>query len=270
MTGSLTVIGSGIKFAAHMSLESKAYIEHADTVLILVSEPRLEEWIGSLNNNCTNLAEKFYRGDLKRINIYQQIVDFTIEQVKKNQNVCFVTYGHPGVFANAPHIAIQKAKALGYQATMTPGISAEDCLFADLAIDPGEHGCQQYEVTQFLVEQPKFEPKADLILWQIGSLGNTHVTSDKKITESGNKLNVLQKYLLKFYPSQHLVTMYIAAIYPGQDPIIETLALDKLHSYPVKGLETLFIPHHGEGEVNKEMLGKLGLSMEDISDNAKT
>jgi hypothetical protein len=33
---------------------------------------------------------------------------------------------------------------------MLPGISAEDCLFADLGIDPGIYGCQSYEATDFL------------------------------------------------------------------------------------------------------------------------
>ena len=165
MRGSLTVIGSGIKFVSHMSLESKAYIEQADVVLMLVSEKHLEEWITSLNNNSINLSKKFYHGDQKRIKIYRDIVDYIINRVKKDQQVCFVTYGHPGIFAQAPHTAIKETKALGYTAKMTPGISAEDCLLADLAIDPGDHGCQQHEVTQFLVEQAKFDLHSDLILW---------------------------------------------------------------------------------------------------------
>jgi hypothetical protein len=35
----------------------------------------------------------------------------------------------------------------GFDAVMLPGISAEDCLFADLGIDPGMIGCQSFEAT---------------------------------------------------------------------------------------------------------------------------
>jgi hypothetical protein len=34
---------------------------------------------------------------------------------------------------------------------MLPAISAEDCLFADLGVDPADHGCPSYEATDFLV-----------------------------------------------------------------------------------------------------------------------
>lgn len=264
-SGSLTVIGSGIKFASHLSLESKAYIEQAELVLMLVSDKHLEEWLSSLNKNTINLSEKFYHGDQQRTDIYQAIADYIVGQVKQNQHVCFVTYGHPGVFASAPHNAIKQTQAFGYPAKMTPGISAEDCLLADLLIDPADHGCQQYEVTQFLVEQPKFDPHADLILWQIGSLGNTKVTNKNKINRSRDKLIILKNYLLNFYPGEHLVTMYIAAIYPGQEPVIDTFKLDQLERYKTRGLETLFVPHYGQRALDQNMLKQLGLSMTDIS-----
>ena len=59
-------------------------------------------------------------------------------------------YGHPGIFAWSPHKVIKVARAEGYQAHMEPGISAEDCLYADLGIDPGRCGCQHYEASQLL------------------------------------------------------------------------------------------------------------------------
>ena len=59
--------------------------------------------------------------------------------------------------------------------------------------------------------------------------------------------------------------MYIAAIFPGEEPIIKKLKLDQLDQYKTLGLETLFIPHYGKRKINQKMLEQLGLSMEDIS-----
>jgi hypothetical protein len=90
--------------------------------------------------------------------------------------VCGVFYGHPGVFSQAPHRAIEQARREGFQAHMEPGISAEDCLYADLGIDPGNVGCQHYEASQFMFYRRVVDPSAYLILWQIGIAGDRSVS----------------------------------------------------------------------------------------------
>jgi hypothetical protein len=54
--------------------------------------------------------------------------------------LCVALYGHPGVFACVGHEAIERARAEGIDAQMLPGISAEDCLFAELGVDPAVGG----------------------------------------------------------------------------------------------------------------------------------
>jgi precorrin-2 methylase len=60
--------------------------------------------------------------------------------VREGLNVCAAFYGHPGVFVYASHQSIRLARAEGFEAQMLPGISAEDCVFADLGIDPENMG----------------------------------------------------------------------------------------------------------------------------------
>ena len=55
---------------------------------------------------------------------------------------------------------------------MEPGISAEDCLYADLGIDPGSVGCQHYEASQFMFYRRRIDPSAYLVLWQVGIAGD--------------------------------------------------------------------------------------------------
>ena len=90
--------------------------------------------------------------------------------------MCAVFYGHPGVFVNPSHRAVAQARAEGFRAAMLPGVSAEDCLFADLGLDPGAHGCQSYEATDFVIRRRSCYPSALLILWQVGALGEDSVT----------------------------------------------------------------------------------------------
>ncbi len=54
---------------------------------------------------------------------------------------------------------------------MEPGISAEDCLYADLGLDPGTYGCQHYEASNLMFYQRTIDTAAYLILWQPGVAG---------------------------------------------------------------------------------------------------
>ena len=91
--------------------------------------------------------------------------------VRKGQNVVGVFYGHPGVFVSPSHRSIEIARMEGFTAKMLPGISAEDCLFADLNIDPAIPGCLTYEATDLLVRKKPFVPSGHLIVYQVGCVG---------------------------------------------------------------------------------------------------
>lgn len=91
--------------------------------------------------------------------------------LREGKTVVGVFYGHPGVFVSPTHRTIDIAKKEGYAATMLPGISAEDCLFADLNIDPSLPGCLTYEATDLLVSKRLLIPSSHLILYQVGCVG---------------------------------------------------------------------------------------------------
>jgi hypothetical protein len=74
-----------------------------------------------------------------------------LKEVRAGSTVVGIFYGHPGVFAHPSHRAITLARQEVYQAKMRPSISAADCLYADLGVDPAVPGCHMYEPTDFLV-----------------------------------------------------------------------------------------------------------------------
>jgi uncharacterized protein YabN with tetrapyrrole methylase and pyrophosphatase domain len=138
---------------------------------------------------------------------------------------------------------------------MLPGISAEDCLFADLGVDPSRSGCQSYEATDFLVHGRRVDPTAALILWQIGTVGNVAAAPDA-VPEG---LPVLVETLLEHYPSEHEVTVYEATPYPGFDPLVRTVRLSQLAAEHVTALSTLYVPPSGTSPLDLTMLDRLGL-----------
>jgi hypothetical protein len=100
---------------------------------------------------------------------------------------------------------------------MLPGISSEDCLFADLGVDPAVGGCQSHEATDFMLNAINIEPSSQLVLWQIGTLGDwTYKTQSYDI----RSMPLLVKKLARVYPLTHIVTVYEAPMFPGVEPLI--------------------------------------------------
>ena len=157
--GSLACVGLGMMLGAHLSPRSRSHIEQADVVFVLVSDPLVELWVQEMRPDMRSL-QPFYCEGTSRLTSYNAMVEAMLVDVRAGHRVCGVFYGHPGVFALVPHKAIQRAHEEGLAAHMEPGISAEDCLYADLGIDPGKYGCQHYEASQLMFYQRRIDPSA--------------------------------------------------------------------------------------------------------------
>ena len=153
--GSLVIVGTGIDVAGQMTIMAKSQIENADIVFVAAPGKAAMHWVNSLNKNVVSLMDLYAEGK-SRVNTYRQMTSRIVDAVHEGKDVCAAFYGHPGVFVTPSHKAITQLKAEGYDAYMEPGISAEDCLIADLGIDPGMTGCQTFEASQFLFYKHRF------------------------------------------------------------------------------------------------------------------
>ena len=252
-SGSLTVVGTGIRLGSHMTREARLLLE-ADVVLSVVAEPGMQAVLEELNPRTRSLHDLYELGE-SRAEAYQAMAEEILREVREGKNVVAAFYGHPGVFVAPSHEAIRMARAEGYEASMLPGISAEDCLFADLGVDPARFGCQSYEATDFLVHRRRVDPCAALVLWQIGTVGS--VVAAETTQPAG--LPVLVETLLEHYPPDHEVTVYEASPYPGFDPFVRTVRLVELSAEHVTALSTLYVPPREPAALDLTMLDRLGL-----------
>src|SRR5205814_145574 len=144
--GSLTVVGTGIRAGLHLTPEAREAFVGAEVALYLVADVVAESWVRELNPNARSLHDH-YRLGVPRQDIYDRMTETILAEVRSGADVCVAFYGHPGVFVYPSHAAIARARVDGFSARMLPAVSAEDCLFADLGVDPGTTGCQSYEAT---------------------------------------------------------------------------------------------------------------------------
>ena len=251
--GSLTVVGTGYKIGGHITVESLAQIRLAEKVLANVN-PVTHEWLVQLNPATESLSDCYAVGK-DRSKTYRQMVDRILSHVRAGRRVCAVFYGHPGVACDPGQEAVKKARKEGFAARMLPGVSAEDCLFADLGIDPSD-GCQHLEATMFLLSRFRVDVTRPVILWQIAAVGvdTSYPTSE---VWSRHAFNLLLEKLIRTYSPRHRVFLYEASPFPIIDPIIRRVSLGKLATMRITSSSTLYIPSLREAEIDKKMMARL-------------
>jgi len=252
-TGSLVCVGIGITLGSHISPLARSHIEQADVVFAGVSDGVVELWLQGMHPDVHSLQPLYAQGK-ERGQTYRDMVDAMLGEVRAGKRVCGVFYGHPGVFAQAPHKAIEQARLEGFPAHMEPGISSEDCLYADVGIDPGSRGCQHFEATQFMMYRRRIDPSAWLILWQIGLAGDR---TARRFSTGATYRRVLLDVLARDYPPEHEVIVYRAATLPIESPRIEHMPLSQIPDADLTMADTLAIPPARRMEVDHDVRARL-------------
>lgn len=260
--GSLVVVGTGFLVAGQITPEARTAMEEADHLLHLVSDAPTRHWIEHLNPKNESLYDSYGEGR-PRTASYEEMVERMLAPVRRGQSVCVALYGHPGVFVYPSHEAIRRARAEGYPARMLPGISAEDCLFADLGLDPTLSGVRSYEATDFLVFRRPVDPTTGLVLWQVGAIGVA--TFYKRSVWRTDGLALLVQALAPSHPEDHEVVLYTATTLPVFEPEIHRLPLSALSAPPdgitVSVAATLYVPPSVYGAPDPAAYEALGFPM---------
>lgn len=261
MAGRLIVAGLGIQVPRHVTWEARVEMERAEKLLYLAADPVAEAWVRRLNPAAESLADCYLEGESRAV-AYRAMVDRMLMPVREGVRVCAAFYGHPGVFVYPTHEAIRVARAEQREARMLPGISAEDCLFADLGLDPASSGCQSYEATDFLVHERTVDPRSALILWQAGLVGRTEYRQEGW-GENRPGLSVLQEALIERYSPEHEVIIYEASPYAVMEASVRRSSLRDLLSSELHAMSTLVVPPL-PSRTNEPMLRRLGIDVASV------
>jgi precorrin-6B methylase 1 len=243
----------GITLGSHLTPLARNCIETADVVFAALSDQVVELWLRRLNPEFRSL-QPYYRPGKSRMKTYREWVEVMIAEVRAGKRVCAVFYGHPGIFAWSPHKVIELARTEGYQAHMEPGVSAEDCLYADLGIDPGRVGCHHLEASQLLFFERTLDTTSHVILWQLGVVGDRSLG---RFRTPDAYRELLTERLCQDYPADHEVIVYRAPTLPVEGPHIQRMALRDFPAAEFTGQETLVLPPAFELRPNALMRARL-------------
>jgi precorrin-2 methylase len=251
--GRLACVGLGMTLGSHLTPLARSHIVQADVVFAGLSDAIAEEWLKRMHPDVRSL-QPYYAEGKPRMKTYREWVALMMDELRAGKRVCGVFYGHPGIFAWSPHKVIEQARAEGYDAHMEPGISAEDCLYADIGFDPGTYGCQHFEASQLLYCERRIDPAGYLVLWQVGVIGNRSVG---RFDTGPAYRALLVERLEQDYPLDHEVIVYRGATLPIEQPRIQRITLRELATVPLTAEETVVLPPAMTLQLNSAMLERL-------------
>jgi len=214
--GRLVIVGTGITAISQMTLEAMGYIQRADVVFYHVTNGPAATHIRKLNPNAVDLYEYYGEGKKRRVT-YVEMAELMLREVRRGRTVVGVFHGHPGYFVSPARRALAIASLEGYETAMLAGVSAPDCMFSDLRVDPGVFGCQ------ILMASRVFQPDAliaitgHVVFLQVGAVG------DSGFSFSGYKNATLPAFfekLIGLYGEEQDSLYYMASIFPGFEPFI--------------------------------------------------
>ena len=235
-----------------MSVRCRNHITHAD-IVFSSCHPMMEDWLKTMHSDVRSLQSLYAENKSRRIT-YKEMTSHILDAVREGHRVVGVFYGHPGVFAQVPHHAIAVARNEGYQAWMEPGISAEDCLYADLAVDPGAYGCQHMEASQFMFYNRQLDTGGYVILWQVALAGDLSLS---KRVGTPQERQVLVDLLLNYYQPSHQVILYECPTLITDNVRAQTIRLDELADCDLSPVTTLVIPPGTRLTKNDEVIDRL-------------
>jgi len=255
--GKLVCVGTGLRMAGQLTPLSKSYIESFDVVFAAVPNMFTREWLKGVAKNYVCILDHYDDAQLdgkNRRDTYRRMADTILAEVRAGKKVCAAFYGHPGIFACISHMAIKDARAEGFEAHMEPGISALDCLVADLGIDPGNNGMISMEATQFMIFERVIDPSALFVVWQIGIAGD--LTLKRYDTEPAH-LQIIVNKLARTYSLDHEVILYEAATHALEQTRSEKIRLGDLPNARLKQHTTLVIPPAQSMQYDEDIMKQL-------------
>lgn len=249
--GNLTVVGTGIMFPSQMTFEAAEHIRAADVVLYNVGlNPVICGWMEENAQSSVDLYQLYKVNEVRSV-AYQAMVDTICENVVAGKTTVAAFYGHPGVFVGPGYEAMKLCREKGFEARMLPGVSASDCMFADLEFDPARYGCTMVEATDYVMFDRAFSPDVPLVIWQAGLVADMTF----KRSRGAEHADLLQERLLQDYPANHPIYSYVASTIPGVQFSVNLGTIGAIEEMELNASMTCLVPPLNPPKVDKAGIG---------------
>ncbi len=213
-TDDITIVGLPIGKLDRITPETLKVIRKARVVLDLTSSKRL---LKKLCKNVIDLDPYYWTGEEDEI-VYKRIADKVLDQARTGPAVVLVVDGHPGIYQDLSWDIYDRGRRRRLKVTMLPAISFLDLMiaFCNLRIDAS--GLQILEATSIVAYKYRLNTEVDTLVMQIGWFGTSLLFEVEQSTK--DRFAPLIKYLLKYYPADHIIKLIRAPRSAHEQPTV--------------------------------------------------
>jgi len=238
-TTSIYLLGSGIKGALHLTVETIQALRVCRRVYVLHSDHAL---LDAVREHCADVQDlaSLYEGQSIRDDVYHLISHQLVEQARESGPVALLVHGHPFFLVSAAEYTLDLAEEHGLRVSVLPAVSSFDTLLCDLRIDYG-YGVQIFDTTTLLKAGWNPNPQVPLLLFQLASTMNRAVITGDP---NGEALGTLVELLVPLYGAEHRVQIVWSSAHIMEASSIQEIALGELATADLElwRRPTLYVP----------------------------
>ena len=238
-TGSLVVVGTGIRTVGHLTMEALAWMQRADEIIHLVADPVAEALIAGLKPGKEFTLQGFYGEGKPRAESYNEMIEFILSRVRAGVLVCGAFYGHP---ACSP---IRRTNRSAGRALRVHSLGCSQVFQQKIASLPTSGSIPQSADVSHTRQRTSSSTGVSSTLpvssssgrsarWAIGLIAGRDTTCVHCPSSFTSSSNII-------HPPTRL-SLYEAPIFPGCAPTITRIALAQLASVPFSAGCTLYVP----------------------------
>lgn len=249
----LTIIGGGLDFSSHLSVEACKVIRSARVVYYASCHSKVVRWLAELAKNA--LLIDIDRGQYKigqyRPDMYQEMARIVVDDARNGEGVVLIEPGSAMVTDLVTPYTLRYAAQFDLNVRILPGISSIEMMFVFLGLDPSA-GMQAILAQELVIRQIKLNPQLHTIIIQPGYYDTLWCFGWPK--SGKNRFNELSKVLMTSYHQEQKMMLVRFPMYPGDRTHTFWFTLENLEFVTsiITPLHTLFIPSNGEIEKNEE------------------
>ncbi|MFB6176662.1 MAG: SAM-dependent methyltransferase [Halobaculum sp.] len=257
MSTDIYVTGTGMVGTRQFTRQVSSAFEQSETVYLVHGQGTVRRQVADrYDATVVDLTDEYEEGG-PRDATYERMAEAVLSgAADASEPVSFALYGHPMVYVSPAQHVVERAPDRGLETTIYPGISAMDCLYVDLHLDPAANGIQMFEATDLLLREFEPTPDVPLMLWQIGSVETELYSTADNAPE---RFTRIREYLQRFYPDDHTVYLLRTATYPftdSQQLPFQLSEFEAMHDR-IGALHTLYVPPVRERPIRNEELAEL-------------
>ncbi|NEP00426.1 MAG: hypothetical protein F6K58_17445 [Symploca sp. SIO2E9] len=205
-TGSICIIGGGMDFTAHLTVEACKAIRESQTIFHSGCHDNVRLWLEALGGDAKilNIDEGYYQIGQFRPDMYKSMADQIVAEATCNRKVVLIEPGSAMVTDLVTFYTIGLAEKAGITTHIISGISSLEQIFLTFGIDPSS-GLQIILAQELVACNVTLNPHLDSIilqpgyydtLWSAGWAKSTNQRYDSLITSLKRSFSKNQRMAL--------------------------------------------------------------------------